>query len=267
MNIPEFLSEFAPGDVPVIAHNSKPMEHPPLNDALSALPIEKRMEEAYALILEAVYSYYFAKALDADLARLALERPGPLASGLREVRASTVKNAVMAIAKTIDEATGRTKSLPLALRAMQKSIEESPENPHTSETHATIHLIDHIWQLTNPDRAKSLLYVRHVRNKWSGHASWDADEDHWPTGDSTLNFPLLEDGLVRMVNAFDEFGVLLSMSSYLQTLEKTAQHSTGNSAGGTSGRISISWQAAVPMAHTMRDVAQEGARQFLVELR
>lgn len=266
MKIPIFLSEFDPADLPAIAKESKPLENAPLDAAVQALPAEKRIEEAYALILDAVYSYYFAKELYAKLDRLILSKSGPLSSGLRMMRDAVVKSAVIGIAKTIDETTGRTRSLPHSLGALKRSLEDSPAGSNEADAAATIQLIEHIVSSTNPDKVKSLLYVRHIRNKWAGHSSWDLSVDTWPTGDGKLNFPLLEDGLVRMVNAFEEFGMLLSMSPYLQTLEEAATRDSDNLDGTETFRVAISWKAAVPMAHTMRDAGQNSARQILSQL-
>ncbi|WP_461189363.1 hypothetical protein [Arthrobacter sp. Z4-13] len=261
--MPRFISEFNPSDLPVIAKDSKPMENSPLNAAVMMLPTEERVEEAYALILDAVYSFYFAKELETRLGSISESHHGPLSLALKKTRESVVKGAVIAIAKTIDESTGRTRSLPLSLKALRQSVEDSSAGPDDSETEATARLIDHILNETNPDVVKSLMYVRHIRNKWAGHASWDLRTDTWPTGDLALNFPLLEDGLVRMVNAFDEFGTLIEMSPYLQTLENTTRQVRRSSDGTTTLRMTISWRAAVPMAHVMRGAGRDSANQLL----
>lgn len=266
MTMPAFVSEFDPLDLPFIAKDSKPLQNTPLDAAMLALPAEERIEEAYALILDAVYSYYFAKELNAKLDQLILSKSGPLSSGLRKMRESVIKSAVIAIAKTIDETTGRTRSLTHSLRALKGSVEDTSAASSDGESEATIQLIDHILSRTNPDNVISLLYVRHIRNKWAGHASWDLRVDTWPTGDKALNFPLIEDGLVRIVNAFDEFGVLLTMSPYLETLENAARRVTDNSDGTVTSRVAISWSAAVPLAHTMRGAGQDSARQLLDQL-
>lgn len=266
MTIPTFLSEFDPADLPFIAKESIPLKNVPLDTAVEALPAEKRIEEAYALVLDAVYGYYFAKELDAKLGQLILSKSGPLSSGLSMIRDAVVKNAVIGIAKTIDETTGRTRSLPHSLGALKRSLEDSSSGSNDDDVEATIQLIEHIVSSTNPDKVKSLLYVRHIRNKWAGHSSWDLSVDTWPTGDGLLNFPLLEDGLVRMVNAFEEFGMLLRMSPYLQTLEDTARRVSDNPDGTGTFRVVVSWKAAVPMARAMRDAGQNSARQILNQL-
>lgn len=267
MKIAKFVSEFAPSDLPVIAKASKPMEKTPLNAAVASLPAEERIEEAYALITNAVFRFYFAKELDTKLGSISESHHGPLSLALRKTGESVVETAVIAIAKTIDESTGRTRSLPLSLRALRRSVEDSSAGPIDSETEATAQLIDHILDETNPDVVKSLMYVRHIRNKWAGHASWDLRTDTWPTGDGVLNFPLLEDGLVRMVNAFDEFGTLIGMSPYLQTLEDASRQITRNTDGTTTIRTTISWRAAVPMAKVMRGAGQDSANQLLDRFR
>lgn len=240
------------------------MENDPLNAAVLALPAEERVAEAYALILHAVYSYYFAKELNNTMGDIIQRTTGPLHSALEQIHESVLKTAVIAIAKTIDETTGRTRSLPHALKALQLSAGSSPTGPdEDSETEATIQLLGQILKMTNPDNVKSLLYVRHVRNKWAGHASWDLSADTWPTGDNVLNFPLLEDGLIRMVNAFEEFGVLLGMSPYLRSLENAVRRKTVSEDGTSTLRVTVAWKEVVPMAHTMRSHGQESAKQLL----
>jgi hypothetical protein len=266
MKLPPFASEFDPSELPAIAEGSRPLENARLDEAAEALPSEERIKEALALIQAAVYHYYFAKGLDGKLGELRRAARGPLASALDVMRTAVVKHAVIAIAMTIDETTGRTRSLPHALKALERRLEASPADPSDGETDATIQLIRHILTTTNPDKVKSLLYVRHIRNKWAGHASWDLSVDTWPTGDKMLNYPLLEDGLVRMVNAFDEFSRLVQMSPYLQTLQEASRPRIVNPDGTETSRMTISWDAAVPLAEVMRRNAQESARHLLDRL-
>lgn len=266
MTFPPFASEFDSSALPVISEDSKPMQNTPLDQAAHALPPEKRTEEAHALILDAVYRYYFAKELDTELGQMSRSVKGPLSSALNSMRNAVIRDAVIAIATTIDEATGRTRSLIHTLRALQRNLENLPADSSDTDTETTVELIKHIMDFTNPDKIKSLLYVRHIRNKWAGHASWDPGVDTWPTGNTALNYPLLEDGLVRMVNAFDEFGTLVQMSPYLQAVEEASHCRTVNPDGTETSRITISWGAAVPMAHTMRDAGKVGARRLLDQL-
>lgn len=267
MTFPLFVSEFDSSAMPVIPEDSKPMQNIPLDQAAQALPPDKRIEEAQALILDAVYRYYFAKELDAELGQMSRSVKGPLSLALNSMQTAVIRDAVIAIATTIDEATGRTRSLIHTLRVLQRNLENAPADSSDPETQTTVELINHIMDITNPDKVKSLLYVRHIRNKWAGHASWDLSVDTWPTGDTTLNYPLLEDGLVHMVNAFDEFGALVQMSPYLQALEEASHCRTVNPDGTETFRITISWDAAGALAHAMRDAGKTGARKLLDQLR
>ncbi|MEB2529195.1 hypothetical protein [Kocuria rosea] len=266
MILPPFVSEFNLSELPVIAEDSKPMDNVPLDQAVQALPSEKRIEEAHALILRAVYRYYFAKELDTELSQMSRSVKGPLSSALDSMRTAVVRDAVIAVATTIDEATGRTRSLTHTLQALKRNLETAPVDSSDTETETTVDLIKHIMTTTNPGKVKSLMYVRHIRNKWAGHASLDPSVDTWPTGDTALNYPLLEDGLVRMVNAFDEFGALVQMSPYLQALEEAAHCRTVNPDGTETLRVTMSWAAVLPLAHAMRDGGKASARQLLVQL-
>lgn len=80
----KFVSEFDPSDLPVIAKASKPMENTPLNAAVTSLPAEERIEEAYALILDAVFSFYFAKELDTKISVISKSQHGPFSSALKK---------------------------------------------------------------------------------------------------------------------------------------------------------------------------------------
>ena len=110
MTFPLFVSEFDSSALPVISEDSKPMQNTPLDQAAHALPPEKRTEEAHALILDAVYRYYFAKELDTELGQMSRSVKGPLSLALNSMRNAVIRDAVIAIATTIDEATGRTRS-------------------------------------------------------------------------------------------------------------------------------------------------------------
>lgn len=242
------------------------MENVPLAAAVDALPTEERIEEAYALILEAVYHYYFAKEISGQLGNMNRDATGPIKAAVDAIRSAIVQQGVLSIAKTIDETTGRTSSLTHTLLALNRKLADPSLNDKDGSVQATVDLVQHVLTMTNPDRNKSLLYVRHVRNKWAGHASWDTRVDTWPTGDTALNFPLLEDALVRIVNAFEQFGILVQMSPYLQALEESATHGTVDSEGRKSFRVTISWGAMVPIANAVRFAGQQGARHLLERL-
>lgn len=264
MKLSDFTSEYDLADLPTISDT--PLTNPQLDSLVGAIAPESRVDQALVNMLSgAVYLYYFAKRAHPRLAVMAAER-GVLGPAIWVVDTSLVKQAVIGIASTIDLTTGRTSSLPHALDALEAELNTRLSKAFDTETEAAVELIQHIRGATNADTVLSLKYVRYLRNKWAGHSSLDRSVDSWAGADTTLHFPLLEDALVRMVNAFQNLGTLTPMSRELQDIEARGQAAEVQSDGTQRVRVPISWDGAAAMALVMREAAQKAADAFLDQL-
>ena len=253
-----FTSEYDSALMPALVGD--PMLNAPLDAVIDALPPAHRFEQSLLnLLREAVYSYYFAKHASPALASISSEQHGSLKAAIDVVRTSLVKQAVIGIATTIDLTTGRTMSLPDALRALTTDLKKRLSQTPDDETRAAAELVQHIRAGTNADTVLSLKYVRHLRNKWASHSSLDRTVDNWADADAEINFVLLEDALVRMVNAFQDLGTLVSMSQDLRDIE--AQGRTGELLpdGTAEFRATISWSGAAAIALVAREEAKKSA--------
>ncbi|NRD62999.1 hypothetical protein HRD49_14715 [Corallococcus exiguus] len=264
MKFSDFTSEYDLADLPTIS--GPPLTNADLDSLVGAISPESRVDQALANMLwGAVYLYYFAKRAHPRLAVMAAER-SVLRSAIRVVDTSLVKQAVIGIASTIDLTTGRTSSLPHALDALEAELNIRLSKAFDTETAAAVELIQHIRGETNADTVLSLKYVRYFRNKWAGHSSLDRSVDSWAGADTTLNFSLLEDALVRMVNAFQNLGTLAPMSRELRDIEARGHAAEVQSDGTQRVRMAISWNGAAAMALVMREAAQKAAEAFLDQL-
>lgn len=261
MKLRNFVSEYDPSDLPTIA--GIPMENVPLDDNVAAFAAGDWAQESIAnLCGSAVFSYYFAKRVRVGLEKITPER-GPLRIAYEGVRTSLVKAAVIDIATTID-VTGRTKSLPHLLDAVTRDLQGKPQD---EETVAAVELVHDIRALTNANKVVSLRYVRHLRNKWAGHPSLDRAYDSWADADKTVNFPLLEDALVRMVNAYTELGALNEMSSALRAIADAARHETTLPDGTVQVQMTLGWSGISNIATVTRHIAQDAGDKLLAQLR
>jgi hypothetical protein len=261
MKLSAFTSEYEPGDLPIIT--GAPMEKGPLNENVAGFSAGDWAQESIAnLCGSAVFSYYFAKRVRVGLEAITPQL-GPLRIAYEGIRVSLVKAAVIDIATTIDM-TGRTKSLPHLLDAVTRDLQEEPQD---EETVAAIQLVHDIRALTNADTVVSLRYARHLRNKWAGHASLDRGYDSWADADTTVSFPLLEDALVRMVNAYTELGTLSEMSSALRAIADAARHETVLPDGTVQIQMTLGWSGIANIATVTRHIAQDAAETFLAQLR
>lgn len=261
MELGSFTSEYDPGDLPRITN--LPMEKGPLNQKVAELPAGDWAQQSIAnLCGSAVFSYYFAKRVRVGLKAMTPQR-GPLRIAYEGIRTSLVKTAVIDIATTIDM-TGRTKSLPHLLDAVTRDLQGGSQD---EETVAAIKLVHDIRALTNANEVVSLKYTRHLRNKWAGHASLDRAYDSWADADRTVSLPLLEDALVRMVNAYTELGALSEMSSALRAIADAARHETTLPDGSVQMQMTLGWSGITNIATTTRYIAQDAADTFLAQLR
>ncbi|RNL77595.1 hypothetical protein [Nocardioides marmorisolisilvae] len=266
MKMRAFASEFGPEDLPTVV--GEPMEKGPLNAQVgSVLPAERVDQSLLNLLSEAVYSYYFAKQAAPGLAAIAGDQPAGLSYAIESVRTTLLKQAIIGIATTIDVTTGRTASLPDALDALKRDLTTRLQVAPDDETQTALELLSYIVSMTNANNVLSLKYVRHLRNKWAGHASLDPTFDPWADAGSTVNLPLLEDALARMVNAYQDLGTLVSMSTDLQDLEAQGNIGEVLEDGSVRYQMKLGWSGANSLSQVIREEAKKGADALVQRLR
>jgi len=82
------------------------------------------------------------------------------------------------------------------------------------------------------------------------HSSLDRSVDNWADADAAVNLVLLEDALVRMVNAFQDLGTLVPMRQDLQDIEAQGQTAEPQPDGTAIFRMTISWSGVNAMARS-----------------
>lgn len=262
MKLSDFASEFDPSDLPALV--GAPMENASVATQLAARGTSFRVQESLMnLLVNAVYSFYFAKRACPVLDALATRRDGHLAMGVREVRNSLLKGAVIGVATTIDVTSGRTRSLPDALNALEIDLHNRKAQHPDDEIDAALDLLSYIRQQTNANEVRSLKYVRHLRNKWAGHSSLDRTVDGWASADRVVDFRIVEDALARMVNAFQDLSALVPMSKDLMDIEAQASSLNEHPDGGVPIQIKVAWSGANALALAMRYSAQQAADAFI----
>ena len=263
MKLSDFASEFDPADLPTIVGD--PMINEPLKAGLEALGTAHRIERSLLnLLTDAVYSYYFAKQACLALQALALTQEGHLRRGSETVAQSLLRSAVIGVATTIDlNGYGRTASIPHALDALAEGLNCKVAQSPDDEAEAALELLDHIRSTTNVDTVLSLKYMRHLRNKWAGHASLDRSVDPWAGADTHVNLPLLEDALARMVNAFQDLAILVPMSTDLTDIEQHGNPPKVLADGTVEIQMKLGWGGVNAISQVMREQAKKAAVAFV----
>lgn len=272
MRMSEFTSEFDPADLPVVS--GSPTQNALLNAVTDAMNPGLRVEESLAnLLRQAVYLYYFAKEACPSLAAAAKLTTGSAGLATEVVQVALLKQAVIGIATTIDltttrttgpvPATGRTLSLPHAIDALDRELTQRLATQTDIETVAAADLLRNIKSSTDAENVLSLKYVRHLRNKWAGHATLDRALDTWADANTGVNFPLLEDAVVRMVNAYQDLGTLASMSQQLRAVEAGGRPATKQANGTETVEMGLAWSGANALAQVMREQAKKHAAELV----
>lgn len=275
MRMSDFSSEYDLADLPTVS--GSPMQNTVLGTHTDAMNPGLRTEESLVnLLREAVYLFYFAKEACPALVAAANGATGPVKPATEVVNIVLLKQAVLGIATTIDltaprakgsvPTTGRTLSLPHAIDALDRELTSRLATNPDDETAAAADLLRHIKSSTNADTVLSLKYVRHLRNKWAGHATLDRAFDSWANADAEVNFALLEDAVARMVNAYQDLGTLASMSEDLRAVEAGGRASTKHPDGTATVRMGIAWSGANALAMVMREQAKKHAVAFVAAL-
>jgi hypothetical protein len=251
----KFESEFDANMLPVV--DGKPLGNADLLSGLQAMPLGARVDLAReALIIQAVRSYYFAKAFREEVRALEGSAVDPLWTVLG---IDLMKLAVINIA-AVNDGLERTKSLPNTIAAIS-AILAGAQKP---DARAAAELLGDIKRATNADTTLSLMYVRHMRNKWAGHASFDRYVDGWADAETSLSLPLVEDALARLVNAYQDVSEISAMSEDVRQAIQPDEQEVD--ADATSIPMSFDWSASVAMAGMVRDVAKHAALRTVRQL-
>lgn len=262
MKLSDFASEFDPSDVPTIL--GTPMENAAVATQIAAKGAAFVVQESLMnLLVTAVYSFYFAKRACPALDEFATGNAGPLEMGVREVRNSLLKGAVIGVAATIDVTSGRTRSLPDALNALETDLHNRKSQQPDDEIIAALELLAYIRRQTNANEVGSLKYVRHLRNKWAGHSSLDLTVDGWAGADRGVDFSIIEDALARMVNAFQDLSELVPMSKDLMDIEAQVTPPREQPDGTVVVEMKAAWSGANSLAQATRYSAQQAADAFI----
>lgn len=260
MKMQVFAAEDDLGPVPSISGD--PMIASVLGPHIEALTPGQRIQQAMStMLLDCVYQFYFAK----HVCRSPQVQTEPNTDDLNRasswLKITLLKQAVIGIGATVDTTFDRTSSYWFAVQAVQASLKAA--TTLTASAQATIELLKDLRGTTNPDSVTSFKYVRHLRNKWAGHASLDLQFDSWADANRAVNWAILEDAVVRMVNAFQELGTLASMSPELSTVE-SAWHTEGQAPNVT--RMTLAWEGASSLSEVMRFMAQREAAAVISAL-
>ncbi|MFK4087227.1 hypothetical protein ACI2LF_24180 [Kribbella sp. NPDC020789] len=267
MKLSDFASEFDPTALPTVVGD--PMINDALKAGVDALGTAHRVDRSLLnLLSDAVYGYYFAKhaciALQAQTHAQAVAQDVHLRRGFETVSQSLLRGAVIGIATTIDlTGQGRTASIPHALGALGEELRRRIAQTSDDDAQAALELLDHVRSTTNVDTVLSLKYVRHLRNKWAGHASLDRSVDPWAGADTHVNLPLLEDALARMVNAFQDLATLVPMSNDLKVIEQEGNPPRILPDGTVEIEMKLGWAGANALSRAMRELAKKAAAAFV----
>jgi hypothetical protein len=154
----------------------------------------------------------------------------------------------------------RTRSIDVTIRAVKAALASQAG----ADAAAARDLVEGIRNRTNADRQDPLKYIRHLRNKWAGHASVDRDFDAWGDANSRVSLALIEKALEILVNAHQDLYEVIEMNEFLaSTLKPPA---TTDSGGERSFAVDFDWSAVVPIAELVRKMSKRSATRLVERL-
>jgi hypothetical protein len=258
MKLPPFESEFGASALPQIT--GQPLSHSRLDTAVGSMPPSRRVEGSQqTLVVDAVHSFYLAKAVRSVVGSFTGHTNKVAPAALQAIGDYLMRLAVITVA-AVNDAGGnsRTKSLPHTVDALSRALEGangdvSADQQGLADIRASV---DH-------GTIPSLGYVYFVRNKWAGHASLDREFDNWADADSVLSIPLVEDALVRLVNAHQALADLIDGSQVVKPLAEASQLPHSN---GSAIPFRVAWDAVIPLALLARESGRRQADALLDQL-
>lgn len=260
MRIGHFESEFNPDQLPEL--DGDPLGNTNLDAQVGAMPMSERIEMSQqVLVLEAVRTYYIAKAFRAGIRELAADIPESDSHTLTMMGKDLMRLAVINVASVNDKGS-RTKSLPNTLSVLKAAL----SGLQGSDAEAAISLIDEISKSINADTQLPLKYIRHMRNKWAGHASLDRHFDDWADAGSTLSLPLIEEGLAILVNAHQDLSEVVNTSQEARRVATEAVTKPVLIDGVETVPMTFDWSSAVVLADLVREAAKNSAARIVKRL-
>lgn len=258
MNLPPFESEFSASALPEIT--GEPLSHNALNIAVGSMSTSTRVEGSQqTLVVDAVQSFYLAKGVRSVVGSFTGHTNKVAPAALQAIGDYLMRLAVITVAAVNDAGrNSRTKSLPHTLDALRSALEGA-----TGDVSADRQALAKIKASVDHETIMSLGYVHYVRNKWAGHASLDREFDKWANADSVLSIPLVEDALVRLVNAHQALADLIDGSQVLKPLAKASQLPQTS---GSEIPFRVAWDAVIPLALLARESGRRQADALLDQL-
>lgn len=258
MKLGPFKSEFDDDDLPNVQANT--VTNALLDAKVAAMDPNARVEASQqTAVIDAVSSYYLAKHFLRVVGSLDGYTNAVAPAALKTVGENLMRLAVVTVATVNDDgANTRTKSLPHTIDALLSALPGQ-----AGDLSAERAGLKNIRSLISLDSATSLRYLNYIRNKWAGHASLDRDFNTWAGADSFLSLPLVEDALVRLVNAHQELADLISGSPALRAIAATSPSVIENE---SEIPFRVAWSAVTPLAEVQREWASRAAGALLDQL-
>ena len=248
-----FESEYDASQLPAI--DGQPLGNKDLDDHVGGMAPWQRVELAQqTLVIDAVESYYLAKRFREKVLPFDAYTNAVVGNALKSVADRLMRLAVVAIA-SVNDRQPRTRSLPQTLDALAIALAMVADVDVETERMA----IEALKSAVNADVVPSLKYVRHLRNKWAGHASLDRDFDPWAGADAAVSLPLVEDALVRLVSAHQRLADLIDESEVLRALAREPEIKVPVELPVTIP-MTVEWGAVVPLAQVAREWAGRARR-------
>lgn len=232
---------------------------PLTNDVLAAhheaITLRERLDaSSQTLVLSAVRSFYFMKQVNADIVH-AKVLPEGLKESVAVLRQDLLRLAVIAIG-TVNDTSARTSSLHNTVHAVRAKLAEL----NTPDASAALELVESVRSSIDANTQTPLRYVRHLRNKWAGHASTDRDVDDWAGAHQTVSLVRVEKALEILVNAHQDLYEVLALSDSAATLLAPSVPTVETSPQTDLG---VEWENVVVLAELTRASAQRAATRLL----
>jgi cation transport regulator ChaB len=260
MHVNPFESEYPDALVP--NPEGSPLNKVSLSALHASIPLGKRLESSsQSLLVDAVRSFYFAKAFYAEWNLREENLPSDVRHAASQMPRDLIRLAVLSIG-AVNDSSERTRSLHNTVAAIKLALADDPGTDAVAAREA----IEDIRHRIDANSVVPLKYVRHVRNKWAGHASFDRDFDDWASADTTLSFPLLEKGLEILVNAHSDLFEVIRLSETASRVAAQAERADSAEDGPLSVPMSIDWSAIAVLAPMIRDAAKRDAALIMNQL-
>ncbi|TFC91330.1 MULTISPECIES: hypothetical protein [Cryobacterium] len=258
MRISPFQSEYTDDAFPNL--HGAPLTHSVLDSLEGSIPLRAKVDgSSRELLIEAVRSFYFAKQFHLEWERFHDQIPEEVRPTMPVLRTDLVRVAVIAVWKVFDTSS-RTRSVDRTCLALSSAL----AGQEGDDAAAARDLVRNVHRRTNADLEESLKYVRHLRNKWAGHASIDRDFDSWAGADSTVSLAVIEKALETIVNAHQDLYEVIAMNEALARALETPPATAEDD--DCVVKMDFDWSAVVPLAELVRIAAKRSATRLVERL-